>query len=172
MDHIHSGSSDYGLSAGLRKLPIIAGHRIRAGLDRRDGIRVVFQMRDLPAARDHCLGIPFQMSDASSPDGPPITPDGRYIVVRGRLWRAANPNLDPARRADLVAALMQARRDVASARRASNRPAEDVAHAAVQTAKVALGERGPVWWDDGAPDLNRHMARTTPYADWFAGQAD
>ena len=35
-------------------------------------------------------------------------------------------------------------------------------------AKVALGERGPVWWDDGAPDLNRRMARNTVYADWFA----
>jgi hypothetical protein len=31
-----------------------------------------------------------------------------------------------------------------------------------------LGERGPVWWHDGAPDLNRHMIKNTPYADWFA----
>jgi hypothetical protein len=38
----------------------------------------------------------------------PVTPDGRYIVVRGRLWRMANP------------------------------------------------------------DLNRHMAENTPYADWYA----
>jgi hypothetical protein len=29
-------------------------------------------------------------------------------------------------------------------------------------AKVALGERGPVWWDDGAPGFNRHLVRTTP----------
>lgn len=43
------------------------------------------------------------------------------------------------------------------------------ARASVQAAKVALGERGPVWWDDGAPDLNRHMARNTPYAAWHAG---
>ena len=35
-------------------------------------------------------------------------------------------------------------------------------------AKNALGERGPVWWS-GAPDLNRHMARNTIYAVWFAG---
>ena len=35
-------------------------------------------------------------------------------------------------------------------------------------AKVALGERGSPWWSDGAPDLNRHVARTTPYAAWFA----
>jgi hypothetical protein len=38
----------------------------------------------------------------------------------------------------------------------------------VDVAKRALGERGPVWWDDGAPDYNRHMARNTPYAAWFA----
>lgn len=42
------------------------------------------------------------------------------------------------------------------------------ARAGVQAAKVALGERGPVWWDDGAPDLNRHMAKNTPYAAWHA----
>jgi hypothetical protein len=29
-------------------------------------------------------------------------------------------------------------------------------------------ERGPVWWDDGAPDFNRRMVRNSPYADWFA----
>lgn len=38
----------------------------------------------------------------------------------------------------------------------------------VQRVKVALGERGPAWWSDGAPDYNRHMARNTPYADWYA----
>ncbi len=37
----------------------------------------------------------------------------------------------------------------------------------VDDAKTKLGERGPVWWDDGAPDYNRHMAVNTPYADWF-----
>ncbi len=34
----------------------------------------------------------------------------------------------------------------------------------VDTVKIALGERGPVWWTDGAPDLNRHIAKNTPYA--------
>ena len=34
--------------------------------------------------------------------------------------------------------------------------------------KIALGEWGPVWWIDGAPDLDRHMARTAVHADWFA----
>jgi hypothetical protein len=32
-----------------------------------------------------------------------------------------------------------------------------------------LGERGPVWWRDGAPDYNRKLAKNTPYALWFAG---
>ncbi|GAA0748885.1 MULTISPECIES: hypothetical protein [Sphingomonas] len=34
--------------------------------------------------------------------------------------------------------------------------------------KRQLGERGPTWWEDGAPDFNRHLARNTPYADWYA----
>jgi len=38
----------------------------------------------------------------------------------------------------------------------------------VDDAKVALGERGAPWWEDGAPDYNRHMAKNTPYAEWFA----
>jgi hypothetical protein len=98
-----------------------------------------------------------------------VTPDLRYIVVRGRLWRRANPALAEDERQRLVAQLMAARRAVAAAKRAGDADAEAQAHAAVDAAKVALGERGPVWWDDGAPDLNRHMARNTPYAAWFAG---
>lgn len=43
------------------------------------------------------------------------------------------------------------------------------ARAAVQAVKVALGERGPVWLSDGAPDLNRHMIHRSPYAEWYAG---
>ncbi|UDL96231.1 hypothetical protein LGH83_08650 [Lichenihabitans sp. PAMC28606] len=102
---------------------------------------------------------------------PPVTPDGRYFVVRGRLWRTSNPNLSAADRTRLVAALMSARRAVAAARRAADFDQEARAHAAVDQAKHELGERGPVWWTDGAPDLNRHMARTTIYADWFATMA-
>ena len=40
----------------------------------------------------------------------------------------------------------------------------------VDRTKCALGERGPVWWTDGAPDFNRHMARNSPYADWLKNQ--
>lgn len=36
---------------------------------------------------------------------PEFTPDGRYLIVRGRLWRAANPRLDPSEKERLVKAL-------------------------------------------------------------------
>jgi hypothetical protein len=98
----------------------------------------------------------------------PTTPDGRYFVVRGRLWRTSNPHLAPAVRQEHVNALMLARRQVGMAKKAGDSAAERSARAAVDAAKHALGERGPVWWTDGAPDLNRKMAVNTPYADWFA----
>ncbi len=105
-------------------------------------------------------------------DPPPLaTPDGRYIVVRGRLWRRANPHLPPDRREQLVRDLMAARREVGVARRAQDRDRLAAAGAAVDAAKIGLGERGPVWWTDGAPDLNRRMARNTPYSAWFATAA-
>ena len=88
----------------------------------------------------------------------PVTPDGRYFMVRGRLWRMSNPDLDQEQRDALVRELMKARR---------NRD-----RASVDAAKRALGERGPVWWNDGAPDLNRHLAKNTPYAAWAERQSD
>ncbi len=95
------------------------------------------------------------------------TPDGRYFVMRDRLWRCTNPSLPEAERARLTAELMRARRAVGVAQKQGDEAALKETRAAVDAAKVALGERGPVWWQDGAPDLNRHMARTTPYADWY-----
>lgn len=113
------------------------------------------------------------MTDRNTPKPAPLTtPDGRYIVVRGRLWRTSDPGLDHAKRQQLVDGLMDARRSVAAARRAGDGEGERKVHAAVDIAKQALGERGPVWWRDGAPDLNRHMARNTPYADWFAKERE
>lgn len=100
----------------------------------------------------------------------PVTPDGRYFVVRGRLWRCANPGLTAVERARLVTELMAARRAVAAARRVGDRAGLAAARAAVDAAKRRLGERGPVWWTDGAPDYNRRLARNTPYADWYAAQ--
>jgi hypothetical protein len=102
---------------------------------------------------------------------PPLkTPDGRYIVVRGRLWRAANPALPCPARDALVDRLMAARRAVARALKTEDSNKLTAARAEVQAAKVDLGERGPVWWTDGAPDLNRRLAKNTPYAAWFAAR--
>lgn len=93
------------------------------------------------------------------------TPDGRYIVVDGVLWRRTDPRLPEAERQTLVNELMAARRAVG---KAETDEARRAARARVHAAKVALGERGPVWWDDDAPDLTRHKAANTPYAAWYA----
>lgn len=98
----------------------------------------------------------------------PITPDGRYFVLRGRLWRLGDPAIPADRKAELVGHLMAARRAVRDAKRVADLDAEAAAHRNVDQAKRALGERGPVWWRDGAPDFNRHMAKNTPYAVWYA----
>jgi hypothetical protein len=98
----------------------------------------------------------------------PVTPDGRYFVVRDRLWRIANPDLPETLRSTLVNELMKARSAVRSAKIAGDPAAETAAHQAVDVAKKKLGERGPVWWTDGSPDLNRHMVKNTPYASWYA----
>jgi hypothetical protein len=99
-----------------------------------------------------------------------ITTDGRYLVVRGRLWRRSNPGLPEGERARLVSELMAARRFKGAAIRDGDVDAREAARQRVDVAKVGLGERGPVWWTDGAPDFNRHMVRNTPYAAWFFGK--
>nr|WP_234029709.1 hypothetical protein [Erythrobacter sp. THAF29] len=88
--------------------------------------------------------------------------------MRGRLWRAANPHLSETEREALVRDLMAARRDVGMAIRADDAAAEKKARARVHAAKLALGERGPVWWNDGAPDQNRTFVHNSTYADWWA----
>ncbi|TCU58667.1 hypothetical protein EDF58_103203 [Novosphingobium sp. PhB57] len=99
----------------------------------------------------------------------PETPDGRYFVVRGRLWRKSDPSLTEEHRSALVKELMRARRAVGTAMRTGDAAGEAAARQGVDHAKRALGERGPVWWKDGEPDLNRHLVPNTPYAEWFAG---
>lgn len=98
----------------------------------------------------------------------PVTPDGRYFVVRGRLWRCSDPRLPADRRAQLTHQLMAARRDRRRSLQVGDIDVRERARQRLDEAKHALGERGAVWWTDGAPDWNRHLARNTPYADWFA----
>lgn len=88
----------------------------------------------------------------------PRTPDGRYLVSRGVLKRCTNPRLDDTSRRKAVKTLMQARM------------ARDAA--AVLAAKTALGEAGPVWWDDGAPDFSGSHPDATPYAAWWDALTD
>lgn len=98
----------------------------------------------------------------------PSTADGRYFVVAGRLWRLSNPALAAEQRQLLVDQLMSARRRVGVAKKAGDAQAERSARNAVDDVKRALGERGPVWWTDGAPDYNRRKVENTPYAQWYA----
>ena len=108
------------------------------------------------------------MAPTPLPPPRPVTPDCRYFVVRGRLWRMANPELPEEERVQLVADLMRARREVRAALRSKDTDAERLARQAVDAAKHSLGERGPPWWTDGAPDYNRRIVRNTPYAEWYA----
>ncbi len=95
----------------------------------------------------------------------PVTPDGRYFVAKNRLWCCTNPDLTDSERRTYVKELMDARRAV---KHASNEADLRAARAAVQRAKEYLGERGPVWWDDGAEDVTQHHPKNTEYADWWA----
>jgi hypothetical protein len=76
---------------------------------------------------------------------PERTPDGRYVVIDGRRWRASDPSLPEERRRELVSELMSARSAVGHAKRRGDEQAERAARDRVHAAKVALGERGPRW---------------------------
>lgn len=107
----------------------------------------------------------MKSAEKRAPTSYPNTPDGRYFVVRGRLWRLSNPALTDDIKDSLVKDLMAARRDVGDADGDQGKIA--AARNRVNAAKVALGERGSPWWEDGAPDFNRRLVRNTPYAEWF-----
>lgn len=98
----------------------------------------------------------------------PVTPDGRYFIVKDRLWRCPNPYLDQQIRATFVHDLMRARRAVKQALQQNDKTALQSARQQVHAAKTALGERGAVWWTDGAPDYSRTLVKNTPYATWYA----
>lgn len=79
---------------------------------------------------------------------PERTADGHHLIIDGRKWRASDPSLPEDERQRHVDALMAARRDVGTAKRRGDDDAVREARDRVQAAKVALGERGPEWWDD------------------------
>ncbi|MBW8756274.1 MAG: hypothetical protein JF586_01565 [Burkholderiales bacterium] len=96
------------------------------------------------------------------------TPDGRYIVVQGRLWRAANPTLSAERKIRYMRELLNGRRALKAAKLSGDEAAVVAARRMIALAQVGLGERGRVWWKDGAPDLNRTLIKNSPYAPWYA----
>ncbi|MET1005471.1 MAG: hypothetical protein ABWX96_07975 [Propionibacteriaceae bacterium] len=75
------------------------------------------------------------------------TPDGRYVVINGRRWRATDPEIPESVAAVLRRELMSARRAVGAALKAADPGAERAARDRVQRAKTALGERGTPWWE-------------------------
>lgn len=105
---------------------------------------------------------------------PPKTPDEKYIIVEGRdgprLWRATNPYLSASARQSLVDELMDGRRAVKAAK--GNPEHFAAARKLVDRAKHLLGERGPVWWSDGEPDLNGKLVKMSPYCDWWQRRDD
>ena len=87
------------------------------------------------------------------------TPDGRFVVVDGRRWRAADPALPDDVREALLHHLGVARNAVRAARTAEDQDALRRARARVQEAKTGLGERGDPWWDQDAAARERRWTR-------------
>ncbi len=75
------------------------------------------------------------------------TDDGRWVVVDGRRWRTADPDMPDDVRARLLHHLGVGRSGVRTAKSAGDDAAVAAARARVQLAKTGLGERGPAWWE-------------------------
>ena len=93
------------------------------------------------------------------------TPDGRYVVIGGRRWRATDPDIPDGVAAELRRELMSARRAVGVALRAADAVAERAARDRVQSAKTALGERGTPWWEQTAAQRRARWSNGLPAAD-------
>lgn len=74
------------------------------------------------------------------PEMPERTPDGHFLIIDGRRWRASDPGIPDKLRQELVDELMSARRGV--------KARAEMSRGRVDDAKVALGERGDPWWDE------------------------
>ena len=90
------------------------------------------------------------------------SPDGHFLIIGGRRWRATDPDIPDDRAQILRDHLMRARRDVGAAKKATDAAAEQEARSRVQEAKVALGERGTPWWEQTLPERRQR---------WMSGPA-
>ncbi|WP_460105138.1 hypothetical protein [Streptomyces sp. YKOK-J1] len=86
---------------------------------------------------------------------PEKTPDGHFVVIGGRRWRATDPSLPEEAAARLRSHLMAARRAVRSATSVGDPGAERTARARVHRAKIALGEPGTPWWEQSGDERRR-----------------
>lgn len=75
-----------------------------------------------------------------------------HRVIKGRRWRVSDPALADPVRQHLVDELTHGRRAVNSALASSDSSDVEAAHERVHDAKVALGERGPKWWEPMTQD--------------------
>ena len=139
------------------------------------GTRRSSEERAVPARAEHCMSTPvtavtggqrahgvgrrtLPYADRVS-EPPERTPDGRYIVIDGRRWRATDPAIPEERRAELTRALMAWRREV---RRTKGTEEERASRAGVQAAKVALGERGTPWWEQSDEEREARWSAEVP----------
>ncbi|GAB2867571.1 hypothetical protein [Nocardioides pacificus] len=90
---------------------------------------------------------------------PERTPDGRYVVIDGRRWRATDPAIPEERRDELTRTLMAWRREV---RRTKGTDDEAASRAGVQATKVALGERGTPWWEQSDDEREARWSADVP----------
>jgi hypothetical protein len=99
----------------------------------------------------------------------PVTHDGRYFVVRERLWRKSNPALAEDDRQRFVKDLMSARRAVRDAKGNSNETAK--ARRRVERESRSRRPRTSVV-ERRNSRFHRHMVKNTPYADWYSRLAN
>ena len=85
-------------------------------------------------------------------------------------WEETIHGQDEEQKRTHIKELMKARRAVRTAQQHGDDDALRQARDAVQAAKEALGERGPVWWDDNAPDEGGFAPHNSSYAKWWESQ--
>ena len=98
-------------------------------------------------------------------DEPERTADGRYVIIRGRRWRATDPAIPEEIASTLRRELMSARRAVGAALRAEDKAAERAARDRVHRTKVALGERGEPWWEQSDDERRDRWQEGVPTED-------
>lgn len=81
------------------------------------------------------------------------TPDGRYFVVKGQLWRCSNPALSDDQRQQLVQMLMEARRAVKVAKATNHADQMRTARAEVESGEKGTRGEGPGMVERWQPGL-------------------